>query len=218
MATNRISSEKLQLVLDYWAPLLTTLGAVPFFGTLLGLTRNGKPIENDDDVDFILPLEFRGQIEKLVSESDYEIVYDDRIKKNPWCIQAQKIINSEILVVDFYFYTVNSELEKLVLPFNFFNEWKNSDFHLHVPLALIFPLIRLPINSKMLNYPNKSQELVEFLYGPRWNIPLDKQIDYRLQMKDNAPFYRYPSKLEKWLIFSWRFLKKLNHKLFNSSS
>ena len=121
MTNSGTSSDNLQVVLEYWAPILHDFGAIPFFGTLLGLTRDGKLIENDDDVDFILPFEYRSQIEQLILASAYSIVYSDKVRENPWCIQAQLKIDSHTLVVDFYFYELNASQTKIVLPFNFFN-------------------------------------------------------------------------------------------------
>jgi hypothetical protein len=207
--TNRgTSSNNLQIVLDYWAPILDEFGAIPFFGTLLGLTRDGKLIENDDDVDFILPFEHRSQVEQLILASEYRTIYSHGVEENPWCIQAQKNIDSHTLVIDFYFYHLNSSQTKIVLPFNFFNNWNDSHFHLHVPINLVFPLIKRSFGITVINFPQQSEALVRFLYGSKWDVPLNKFIDYRLKMISNEPNYRFPSMLEKWIVLSWRFVKK----------
>jgi hypothetical protein len=79
-------------------------------------------------VDFILPFEYRSQIEQLILASAYHIVHSDKVRENPWCIQAQLKIDSHTLVVDFYFYELNASQTKIVLPFNFFSSASASHF------------------------------------------------------------------------------------------
>jgi hypothetical protein len=52
MAGERLDSLVLQKCFDELSKIIIPAGGFPFFGTLLGLTRNGMMIQGDDDIDF----------------------------------------------------------------------------------------------------------------------------------------------------------------------
>ena len=59
-----------QLGLEKYSRIVHQLGGYPFFGTALGIIRNGAVLPQDDDVDFILPFSSKKKLmERLVHES-----------------------------------------------------------------------------------------------------------------------------------------------------
>ena len=85
--------------------LLQDIDHFVFFGTLLGLTRERDIIENDDDIDILVPIEKRDLIiEKINSIDTFEINFDKECNKFIYFLQVDSSINNRNSFIDFYFY------------------------------------------------------------------------------------------------------------------
>lgn len=169
------------------SPWIEELGGKPFFGTLLGLIREGAPLESDDDVDFILPLHARSRaLDKILSLQGSRLTL-----LTDWIIQFELNLNGEVTAVDLYFYT--DEGEDIRLPWHFSGTPWLANSHLLVPKKLLIDIVYVPLGGYLL----KSTALAEYLYGPRWKQPLTKFIDYEIFIKDNRPVAYFPSEFRR---------------------
>jgi len=164
------------------SPWIEDLGGKPFFGTILGLIREGAPLKSDDDVDFILPLDNRGRaLDKILSLQGARLTL-----LTDWVIQFELNCGGDVTAVDLYFYTVESE--DLRLPWHFLGTPWLANSHLLVPKKLLIDIVYVPLGR----YEVKSAALAEYLYGPRWEQPLTKFIDYEIFIKENRPVAYFP--------------------------
>ena len=153
-----------------------------FYGTMLGLHREGKIIENDDDIDI------------LISVSDYQKVLD--VLKSNWLImsknvnkmfiQVRNIIDDVKSYIDIYFY-YDSGYNYVVEPWNFAGRYMDRETHLHIPKNLIFPTNTFEYEGKLIKVPNETELLCQFLYGENYKIPLRKKLDYTTKIVNNKP-------------------------------
>lgn len=171
----------------YWAKLVHTLGGVPFFGTVLGVIRDGRVIESDDDVDFTVPQAKKGLLVKalLADRSiSFTLVSD-------WILQVSQIIDGEAILIDFYLFT--DEGPDIRLPWNFSGTpWQNHS-HLLVPKDLVSQ-IRWKSN---MDYCAEGHGLAEYLYGAKWQLTLRKFVDYEIFLRHNRPVAYYPGRIRR---------------------
>jgi hypothetical protein len=176
------SSSVRRTALGRLSKLVNELGGVPFFGTALGIIRNGTVLPEDDDVDFILPATNRQNLLSYL-ESDRTVTFTFFTE---WIVQVSLQIEHEIVLIDFYFYW--DEGDDIRLPWNFYGTPWRQKTHLYVPKVLLSELIYEP----GVGFISKGNTLASYLYGKKWNTPLRKLIDYEINLKGNRPSYIYP--------------------------
>ena len=113
--------------------------------------------------------------------------------------------------VDFYFFTKNSKDNYIIDRHNWLANIFDSNFALHFPSKMIFP-IKNDKNFKTIFIPNKPKSLLKLLYGKTWFSPLKKNIEYRVEIKNNKPLIIRRSFLGS--ITRW-FKGKINTKKYN---
>jgi len=173
--------------LSYWWPKISELEGIPFFGTLLGLIRNGRPIDGDDDVDFLLPITARSKLIELIHNSDFK--FTPFFYLEPDCedtIQVQKDYENHELIVDFYFYTQDLE-ENCILKWHFFDARFEPNNFLRFSKKFIESQLTSDFGSINVALPKKPEEIVEFLYGREWKKPVAKHISYEMLMINGKP-------------------------------
>jgi phosphorylcholine metabolism protein LicD len=172
--------------LSYWWPKISELEGIPFFGTLLGLVRNGRPIDGDDDVDFLLPMTARSKLIELIHKSEFRF--------SPFClepdcediIQVRKDYENHELIVDFYFYSQDLE-DNCVVKWHFFDaRFQPNDF-LRFSKKLIKPKLSSDFESIKVALPKQSKKVVKFLYGRKWKKPLIKDVTYEIFIVNGKP-------------------------------
>lgn len=159
----------------------------PFFGTLLGLARDGDIIPHDDDVDIYVSANQRKEVIDRLAKSDFVVDHADVVNSSPWFMQARRSSEDSDSYVDFYFYEVDVESGHLVEKWNFSGVWNNDDNHIHIPTELIYPLRSKVYFDTEIAMPADPEGCCEFLYGSEWRRPLIKQLGYTTQIRNHVP-------------------------------
>ena len=158
-----------------------------FFGTLLGLTREGKLISGDDDVDFYVKESFYEDVRKMISFMGLNIDYSSVPNDTNHFIQVSGKLNDIEIRVDFYFYDSSSDEDFLLEPWNFFGNPNNKDKLLKIPKPLIFPLKKQDFLNHEISIPQHPKIVCEYLYGEDWKTPKKKKLDYITVMLGGRP-------------------------------
>jgi phosphorylcholine metabolism protein LicD len=70
--------------------LLKDIDHCVFFGTLLGLNREGDIIKNDDDIDFLLEMRHRAGVINILKDSQFDIDLTRGENSTPFFLQATR--------------------------------------------------------------------------------------------------------------------------------
>ena len=122
------------------------------YGTLLGIIRNNSCINNDDDIDIIIDIKNKLNIDKIIKKYNYKIKIN---KSNFYKIELQ----SDLPTVDFYFATVN----------------KNNDFSdgwEAVIWSKCKPFTKKKWKNSILIIPNNYETKLINRYGKNWRTPI----------------------------------------------
>lgn len=156
-----------------------------FYGTMLGIHRDGKIIENDDDVDILISVsDYTKVLDVLKSKS---VTLSEHVKRV--FIQIQRIIDTTPSYIDIYFYYDGGSY--IIEPWNFCGKYNNKKTHIHIPKNLIFPTHTFQYGDMVIKIPQAPEQLCQFLYGTNWRLPLTKNIDYSIKIVNNTPKITY---------------------------
>ena len=176
------------------------VNVAPFFGTLLGLVRQGSSIEGDNDLDFCIPEESLREATFNLRENGWlEIRSIADSNGQVWLRTFQAPYGSDI-VVDLYVFSKSED--KLV----FRQHWlveniEDPSEYLLVPSKQVEWLFEVSIkNVTLLGADPKVDALLCFLYSDCWRSPARKWIDYVVQVRDGIPEYHF---VRPWLKI-WR--------------
>jgi len=146
--------------------LLQDIDHFVFFGTLLGLTRERDIIQDDDDIDILVPIEKRNLIiEKLVGIDSFKINLDKECNRFKYFLQVDSTINNRSSFIDFYFYENNPDEDFIVDRWNFLGKSHNPECALHIPKKLIFPVVHDEFFGQKIILQACRELLCEWLYG-----------------------------------------------------
>lgn len=157
-----------------------------FFGTLLGLTRDGAPIKGDDDVDFYVNAKDRDALIQKLTELDIEIE-SDYPNNTPHFLNIQKDFGDHKLSADFYFFDSEKDDDYLLEHWNFTGDFNNPRNTLKLPKIFVYPIAVEIYRNAPIKLPNRTNLINEFLYGPNWRIPAQKKIDYDIRIVGGRP-------------------------------
>jgi hypothetical protein len=186
MAKKAVSRETNQENLTYFCKILEGIEHFVFFGTMLGLERDGGVIEGDDDIDFYVPVEERLQLIARLEENGIYIDGREKPNNTPYFLQARRFIGRSEVLADFYLFEDNGH-GVLKDRWNFDGQVANLDMILHVPSELVYPLRKQEFFGNQVNLPHNSRALCKFLYGPKWHQRLQKGTAYRTVIWRNKP-------------------------------
>jgi phosphorylcholine metabolism protein LicD len=195
---SNISLENNESNLVFFSKLLINVEYFIFFGTLLGITREGRLIDGDDDIDFYVNLNNRDQLIKDLKNNHIDVDLSLSVNKNKYFLQIKRLINKEVLIVDFYFYESDIEKNFIVEKWNFEGGTQDATKHLRIPKVFIYPLKIQSFKSTELSIPKEKELLCEFLYGRNWNKRLKKDIEYEIKVINGRPFLYI---IKKFLFF-----------------
>lgn len=186
MVKKPVSREANQENLAYFSKILEGIEHFAFFGTMLGLERDGALIEGDDDIDFYVPMRERSQLIARLAEHRVFIDFRKHPNNTPYFLQARRVIGGGEVLADFYLF---EDFGNGVLAdrWNFGGDVSRPDKILHVPSKLVYPLQKREFLGHQVSLPHDVRALCEFLYGPWWNKRLQKGTDYRTLIWLNKP-------------------------------
>ena len=127
---------------------------VVVYGTLLGLIRDDNPIDNDDDIDIMVPLEYKENIKQLLVNTS---LIPTIVKEN---ILQYKDSNG--VLVDFYMgikYNKNG--------YDICDKWENFPFK-------ISPVKKFQWGEYIVNIPNNFERMLSDHYA-NWMIPTNSK-------------------------------------------
>lgn len=157
-----------------------------FFGTLLGLTREGAPIKGDDDVDFYVNTKDRDALITKLNELDIEIELDFPNNTQHF-LNVQKDFGDHKLSADFYFFDAETDDDYLLERWNFNGDHTNPRNTLKLPKIFVYPIAVEIYRNTPLKLPNHTNLVNEFLYGPDWRIPIKKDVEYISRVAGGRP-------------------------------
>ena len=153
----------------------------PIFGTLLGIYRDSKLIDGDNDIDLAI---FSDQKQKF-SE------LKDNLKK-----EGFKIINETRSIISII--RMGNYLDISVLyPINFpLKGWISSVFF--IPKRLISNFTEVDFNGFRYHCPKSPELMLKYFYGKSWNIPSSGTAKISLVL---AMLQKYvPKKILKYIL------------------
>ncbi len=164
--------------------LLKNIKHFIFYGTLLGLIREKNIIPGDDDIDIMVNIKDKNKVLKIMMQNK-TFKFNKKVS-NKYFAQFIKKKNNISSFIDFYFFTQNFKKNFIIERHNWLAHINDGNFALHFPNNMIFP-IRKHKEFKSLSIPNKPKSLLKFLYGKSWRLPLKKNTEYRVEIKNNKP-------------------------------
>lgn len=171
-----------------------------FFGTLLGIIRDGKPIDNDDDVDVIVDYTYYSQVVNMILEEEIHV----NIKRRNSFIQ---VYSSNGVAIDVYFY---QRLDRNELHFDWNFQRCNASTHngeglcccMRINLEDVLPSFPYEANYETTTHkyfiPANPITVVRYLYGARWREKLKKQKDYSTKCVNYIPTTTYFTQEKYW--------------------
>ena len=181
------SKENNRANLVYVSDKLKSIDNFVFFGTLLGLHREGDIIGHDDDVDFFINIADRDLLVNLLKDSELIIDLDLNVNKSLYFMQGYRVLNGEKTFVDFYFFEMNAGNCFIVQRWGFSGAWRKKFNHMHIPLSFIFPIQHKTYFDQTIKLPADSESCCKYLYGATWMTPLKKKQQYRILILNNNP-------------------------------
>jgi len=159
-----------------------------FYGSLLGYVREKNLLEKDDDIDILVNIKYRKQILKILTILNYKIsVSKDVFVQGEKNINEKNSNNTITTYVDFYFYTNNAKKNYICDQWNFSGNYKLESNFLHIPKDIIYPIKTGNIEHIKVNIPAHIKLCCIFLYGENFHIPLKKEQEYKMKIKNNKP-------------------------------
>ena len=194
----KVSLENNESNLVFFSKLLTNVEYFIFFGTLLGITRENRLIDGDDDIDFYINLKNRDQLINDLKTGNIDVDLSLSVNKNKSFLQVKRVVQNEILITDFYFYESNIEKNFIIEKWNFEGGTHDKSKHLRIPKKFIYPLKKISFKDTVLFLPNEKELICEFLYGRNWNKKLKKDLEYEIKVINGKP---YLYMVKKFLFF-----------------
>lgn len=159
---------------------------IVFYGTLLGICRDGDLIHHDDDVDILVHSSYYKKLKNMICDPL-------NFPNLTWFLGHNKsFINfhrENGVTTDLYFYYPMGDY--YVEEWNFHADEITKEKHLHIPKDLIEEKQYFDMGDFKVKVPKKMNEVCEFLYGERYKETLIKDVDYKTYIKNNKPNHVY---------------------------
>jgi hypothetical protein len=173
----------------YVSRLMEHIPHFVFYGTLLGVVRDGDVIPNDDDVDIMTDMLSRNDVLRAIDESGLEINWLSPLNQSPYFLQAHRVIDGDRTLIDFYFYEWGANAEYVIDRWNFLGKWRRDAFSLFIPSRLLFPIRKISFQGSEVSVPARAEECCQYLYGDSWRVPLGTGA-YSMVLLKNRPLVR----------------------------
>jgi hypothetical protein len=196
MIKKSVSRETNEENLRYFTNLLSSCEHFVFFGTLLGLVRDNRIINGDDDVDIYVNSAERDIIIDIFKKENIKFDLDEYPNNTPHILQIKRLVKDEVGLVDFYFYKTDIDPNNIWEMWNFFGIIDPTSA-LKIPRNFIFPLKPIYFQGVQIFLPAKARKICAYLYGKNWNKPLVKNREYITKIINNKPRVFYHGKIGK---------------------
>lgn len=176
-------------------PLLEGMEYFIFYGTLLGIVREGRILEKDDDLDILINRKHLNELLKRFDNNDGSLVIkteDPAPNYTDFFKQATCTRDDVPTFVDFYLYDDQIKPGFIVDRWNIHGRWQDPNMHILIPENIVFPLQKQDhkIYGEIF-LPSKPTECLEFTYGKGWMHPRKKKREYIQLIKNNRPYIQY---------------------------
>ena len=186
--STKVSLENNESNLVFFSKLLINVEYFIFFGTLLGITRENRLIDGDDDIDFYINHKNRDQLIKDLKINNIKVDLSLSVNQNKNFLQVKRVMQNEILITDFYFYESDVEKNYIIEKWNFEGGTNDESKHLRIPKTFIYPLKKISFKETVLCVPNEKELICEFLYGRNWDKKLIKDLEYEIKVINGKPY------------------------------
>ena len=174
-------------------PILAGLEHFVFYGSLLGLIREGDLLEKDDDIDLLINMKhFDEVLERFEKHRGaLEIKQEgNNLEECRYFRQATCIREGVNTYVDLYFYDDEIKPGHIVDRWNIHGAWTDPNMHILIPKNIIYPIGKKSFEKyKDLSIPSEPVACLQFLYGQGWMHPRKKHREYVQHIKNNRPYY-----------------------------
>lgn len=156
-----------------------------FYGTLLGIHRDGDLIPHDDDIDFLISDKYFKKITDLFKSNN--IISNLHFHGDGENFFQYKPQDGSC--VDFYFYHDTPE-NYVIDKWNFLARPFDSSSYLFIPKPFLETQY-VDMNGFKTRIPKDPEAACKFLYGERFRELLVKWKDYESGILNNTPHHKY---------------------------
>lgn len=174
--------------------LLEGLDYFVFYGTLLGLVREGDILENDDDIDILVDRKHLAELIERFDKHNGALTFDNNPNNySDHFKQATCMRDNVMTYADFYIFDSEIKPGSIVDRWNFHGSWADPNMHIIIPNDIIYPIeTKSDKRYGKINYPSQPSLCLEYLYGKGWMHPRKKKVEYLALVKNNRPHIVYP--------------------------
>ena len=187
MIKQKSTIQSQQKALDLITAILHDVEYFVFFGTLLGLTREGNPIEGDDDIDCYVDISNQSKLINALGENGITINRSVPWNQTEHFFQVFVETDLGLTAVDFYFYDPLVDKQYIWEKWNFHGTPHNHDTWMKTPKPFIFPIQKEKFGNMHIPVPNKKILCCEWLYGSSWKVPKKKKLEYQMRVFSGKP-------------------------------
>jgi hypothetical protein len=170
--------------LEFFVDLMRDFPYFVFYGTLLGLVRQGDIIDGDDDIDFCINVNDRQQLLTMIKSNRSFIVRE----MNPDFIQIWRTIDNRKTIIDFYLYEDRGDF--LSWRWSFEPNANDTTKHMHMDRSMLLPVTEISWHDRSVKVPAQPMACVEWIYGEKWKEKIAKN-KYKTNMVNHKPFHQY---------------------------
>ena len=168
------------------AAVLKDVDYCVFYGTALGIHRDGDIIEGDDDVDLFVENKDFDKVDKLLKEAGFRS--SQEINGQPVFpgifSQYYKTRDSEFCLLDIYFYDdVHDDF--VIDRWNISGKPDDKKTYIIFPKKIIFETKEVDFFDAKVKMPRDAESLCRYIYGNRYKEPLVKDVEYRHSIVNN---------------------------------
>lgn len=173
-----VNRSELSIALKYVIKLFRNIEYAIFFGTLLGITREGDLINGDDDIDLVIPLKFRTDVIEIIKKSHIDLDMNKRVNSSQYFLQGEYKVKASTILIDVYFFEDFKSNKILIKSMRGPLLSNNKKFWIKILKKDFYPIEEAKYENNTLKLPRDPKKLLNFIYGKNWRFPLKKGQDY----------------------------------------
>lgn len=167
--------------------LISSLGATPFFGTLLGMVRDNGFVEGDDDLDFIVSNLMLDDLVKVLASQGITTIDDQTAIRSDGQIGILRLDGKSLgITTRIDLFPFLEESGHAVFIQHWASDIEDPNTYLRVPLSLVSAASQVSVSAPA---DSRAALTLEFLYGPNWRVPQRKNVDYKVKVMGGTPTY-----------------------------